>query len=55
MFDYFLGLLKGSAEHFKENIKVDEIERKDDFLKLKLTFEKIFITIKLLNLIKYYL
>ncbi|HGG0418642.1 chemotaxis protein [Clostridium botulinum] len=40
MFDYFLGLLKGSAEHFKENIKVDEIERKDDFLKLKLTFEK---------------
>ncbi|WP_434305568.1 heme NO-binding domain-containing protein [Clostridium botulinum] len=40
MFDYFLGLLKGSAEHFKENIKVDEIEKKDDFLKLKLTFEK---------------
>ncbi|WP_434297760.1 heme NO-binding domain-containing protein [Clostridium sporogenes] len=40
MFDYFLGLLKGSAEHFKENIKVDEIERRDDFLKLKLTFEK---------------
>ncbi|WP_251860639.1 heme NO-binding domain-containing protein [Clostridium sp. Marseille-Q2269] len=40
MFDYFLGLLKGSAEHFKENIKVDEIERKDDFLKLKLKFEK---------------
>ncbi|MCR1974179.1 heme NO-binding domain-containing protein [Clostridium sporogenes] len=40
MFDYFLGLLKGSAEHFKENIKVDEIERKDDFLKLKLTFQK---------------
>ncbi|GAE00351.1 methyl-accepting chemotaxis protein [Clostridium botulinum B str. Osaka05] len=40
MFDYFLGLLKGSAEHFKENIKADEIERKDDFLKLKLTFEK---------------
>ncbi|EJO5347494.1 heme NO-binding domain-containing protein [Clostridium botulinum] len=40
MFDYFLGLLKGSAEHFKENIKVNEIERKDDFLKLKLTFPK---------------
>ncbi|MBD5637890.1 heme NO-binding domain-containing protein [Clostridium botulinum] len=40
MFDYFLGLLKGSAEHFKENIKVDEVERRDDFLKLKLTFEK---------------
>ncbi len=40
MFDYFLGLLKGSAEHFKENIKVDEIERRDDFLRLKLTFEK---------------
>ncbi|AVQ39962.1 chemotaxis protein [Clostridium botulinum] len=40
MFDYFLGLLKGSAEHFKENIKIDEIERRDDFLKLKLTFEK---------------
>ncbi|ENK0558732.1 heme NO-binding domain-containing protein [Clostridium botulinum] len=40
MFDYFLGLLKGSAEHFKENIKVDEIERRADFLKLKLTFEK---------------
>ncbi|EJP6473096.1 heme NO-binding domain-containing protein [Clostridium botulinum] len=40
MFDYFLGLLKGSAEYFKENIKVDEMERKDDFLELKLTFEK---------------
>lgn len=40
MFDYFLGMLKGASNHFKENIKVDETERTENFLKLKLTFEK---------------
>ena len=40
MFDYFLGMLKGASNHFKENIKVDEMEKTDSFLKLKLTFEK---------------
>ncbi|MEW9096735.1 MAG: heme NO-binding domain-containing protein [Clostridiaceae bacterium] len=40
MFDYFLGLIDGSMGFFKENINVDEIERTDSALKLKLTFEK---------------
>ncbi|SKA91232.1 Methyl-accepting chemotaxis protein [Clostridium sp. USBA 49] len=40
MFDYFLGMLQGSAETFNEKIEIQEIERGEDFLKLKLTFEK---------------
>ncbi|WP_125154131.1 heme NO-binding domain-containing protein [Clostridium rectalis] len=40
MFDYFLGLTEGSISHFKENIQVDQLERTDNSLKLKLTFEK---------------
>jgi len=40
MFDYFLGMLQGSAETFNEKIETQEIERGEDFLKLKLTFEK---------------
>ncbi|MFX0549687.1 heme NO-binding domain-containing protein [Hathewaya histolytica] len=40
MFDYFMGLLEGSAEHFKEKIETEEIERRNDFLKLKITFSK---------------
>ncbi|WP_315117209.1 heme NO-binding domain-containing protein [uncultured Clostridium sp.] len=40
MFDYFLGLIDGSMEFFKESINIDEIDRTDSSLKLKLTFEK---------------
>ena len=40
MFDYFLGLLEGSSLYFKENPKIEEIQKTDTNLKLKLTFEK---------------
>lgn len=40
MFDYFMGMVDGSIEFFKENIKVEEVEKTEDSLKLKLTFEK---------------
>jgi len=40
MFDYLYGLLNGSAEFFKENITIDEIERTDSSAKLKINFEK---------------
>ncbi|KYH28662.1 MULTISPECIES: heme NO-binding domain-containing protein [Clostridium] len=39
MYDYFLGLLDGSAEFFKENIEVKEIERSMGSLKVEITFE----------------
>lgn len=40
MFDYFLGLIQGSCNFFKEEIHIDELERREDFLKLKLTFNE---------------
>lgn len=40
MFDYFLGLIEGSSIHFNEKVNIREIERTDNFMKLKLTFEK---------------
>lgn len=39
MFDYFLGLTEGSIRFFKENIRIQEVERNKNSLKLKLTFE----------------
>ena len=39
MFDYLDGLLEGSAEYFKENIQVDELEKNDDSVELKIKFE----------------
>lgn len=38
MYDYLLGLLDGAREHFGEDVKIEEIERTDGKLKLKLTF-----------------
>lgn len=38
MFDYFLGLLAGAKKHFDEDLKIEEIERNDGVLKLKITF-----------------
>lgn len=40
MFDYFLGLLDGSCSYFKEKLEIEEIEKTETHLKLKLTFEK---------------
>lgn len=40
MFDYFLGLIEGSSKHFNEKVGIIELEKTDNFMKLKLTFEK---------------
>lgn len=40
MFDYFLGLLEGSCEFFKEKVDIEQLEKSADTLKLKLTFEQ---------------
>lgn len=40
MFDYFVGLLKGAAKHFNENIEIKELERRSDFLSLEVTFSR---------------
>lgn len=40
MGDYLIGLLSGVARYFNENIKVDEMERTDTAIKLKLTFDE---------------
>ena len=39
LFEYFLGLLSGSAKHFNEVIKVEEISRENNTLKVKIEFE----------------
>ncbi len=38
MFEYFLGLVDGVFEHFKEPVKVEELERGDGRITLGLTF-----------------
>lgn len=40
MYDYFMGLLSGAAEHFGEKIETEEISKKEGHLELKLKFEK---------------
>ncbi|KGM96711.1 chemotaxis protein [Clostridium botulinum D str. CCUG 7971] len=40
MYDYCLGLIDGSADYFKENLKIETISNNDDELILELTFEK---------------
>ncbi|PRR82152.1 heme NO-binding domain-containing protein [Clostridium vincentii] len=40
MFDYFLGMLDGTCEHFNEKVKIEQILKTDSELKLKLTFDK---------------
>ena len=39
LFDYFLGLLNGSAKYFGENIEIKEVERKKGELKVHIKFE----------------
>ncbi|SHE69637.1 methyl-accepting chemotaxis protein [Caloramator proteoclasticus] len=47
MFDYFLGLIEGSAEYFKEKVEINELSKAADTLELKLTFERdIYVTEK---------
>lgn len=38
MFDYFMGLLEGAEEYFKEDIKTEKISNSEESLELKLTF-----------------
>ncbi|SFB15462.1 heme NO-binding domain-containing protein [Clostridium frigidicarnis] len=40
MFDYFMGLLTGSCEHFNEKVDIKQVEKNSEYLKLKLTFSK---------------
>ncbi|WP_459480972.1 heme NO-binding domain-containing protein [Clostridium saccharoperbutylacetonicum] len=40
MFDYFMGMLQGSCQHFNEKVKMEELSRTSNELKLKLTFDK---------------
>lgn len=40
LFDYFLGLIDGSSEHFNEKLQLTELNRRDDYLELKVRFEK---------------
>lgn len=40
MFDYFLGMLEGSFSYFKEEANFDVIEKTEDGLKVKITFNK---------------
>lgn len=39
MFDYLLGLLEGTREHFGENTKIEEVSKEDGKLILKLIFD----------------
>ena len=38
MFSYFHGMLEGAAIYFKEDIKIETLEKRDDFLKIAITF-----------------
>ncbi|MGL5677032.1 MAG: heme NO-binding domain-containing protein [Cellulosilyticaceae bacterium] len=40
MYDYCLGLLQGAAKFYNEKVSITELERKEGFLKLQITFEK---------------
>ncbi|OOM74126.1 methyl-accepting chemotaxis protein McpC [Clostridium puniceum] len=40
MFDYFMGMLEGTCNHFNEKVNIEQISKNDTELKLKLTFDK---------------
>lgn len=40
MFDYFMGLFEGSCEFFNEKVQAQQMEKTDNTLVLKLTFDK---------------
>lgn len=39
LFEYFLGLLSGSSKYFNEKVKIEEISRENNSLKVKIEFE----------------
>lgn len=39
LFEYFLGLLRGSSKYFNEKVKIEEISRENNSLKVKIEFE----------------
>lgn len=40
MFSYFYGMLEGAAKYFEEDIRVEVVEKTDNFVKLAITFPK---------------
>lgn len=40
MFDYCLGLIDGASEFYKEELKIEVVEKNEDSLKLKLMFDR---------------
>ena len=40
MFDYFMGMLEGTCNHFNEKVNIEQVSKSDTELKLKLTFDK---------------
>lgn len=40
MFSYFLGMLEGASKYYKEDVKVETLERTKDFLKISITFKE---------------
>lgn len=38
MFSYFHGMLEGASKHFKEDIKIETLEKTDNFLKIAIKF-----------------
>lgn len=40
MFDYFLGLVEGAAEYFNEQIEIQQVEKNENELKIKLVFQE---------------
>lgn len=40
MFDYFMGMLEGTCNHFNEKVNIEQVSKSDTELKVKLTFDK---------------
>ena len=38
MFEYFMGMVEGAASYYNEDIKIETLEKKDDFIKIAITF-----------------
>lgn len=53
MFDYFLGLIDGASQYYNEKLEIKELNRDNETLELKLTFEKDIYTKKQYSLNKF--
>lgn len=40
MFEYFMGMVEGAANYYKEDIQIETLERKDDFTKIAIRFSE---------------